>query len=83
MQGQAPQFYGLGTDVPVPADFDGDGAADLAVYRPEVGGWYVFGMETQFIGLSIDVPVPADYDGDGAAEGGGVSARVRVRVCRG
>ena len=28
-------------DVPAPRDFDGDGKADVAVYRPSSGVWYV------------------------------------------
>ena len=50
-------------------DFDGDGRTDVAVFRPENGGWYINcscrNFRSEVFGQSGDKPVPADYDGDG------------------
>ena len=47
------------------ADYDGDGTADIAVFRPTNGLWKVRGVTSAYFGTSADVPVPQDYDGDG------------------
>lgn len=53
-----------------PFDFDGDRKADLAVFRPTDGVWYILNSNTGAtgsfrFGISGDIPVAADYDGDG------------------
>ncbi len=59
------------TTVPRPTanDFDGDGKADLSVFRPADATWYIYQSLTNSVrsepwGLLGDRIVPADYDGD-------------------
>jgi hypothetical protein len=38
--------FGLNGDVPAPADYDGDGRADIAVFRTSDGVWYLLNSST-------------------------------------
>jgi hypothetical protein len=53
-------------------DFDGDGKADISVFRPSSGTWYLQQSTSGFtgaqFGVSTDKIVPADYDGDGKTD---------------
>ncbi|HEX8565919.1 MAG TPA: VCBS repeat-containing protein, partial [Pyrinomonadaceae bacterium] len=58
--------WGVSSDKFVPADYDGDGKYDLAVFRS--GIWYIMGSAGAFraehFGSPGDIPQPGDYDGD-------------------
>ena len=57
-------------------DFDGDGRADVSIYRPETGEWFIQKSGENGTPLyriwgapsSADLAVPADYDGDGVTD---------------
>ena len=57
--------WGSSTDSPVPGDFDGDGIADIAVWRGSEGNWYILQSaisgitpdnRLDFLGNSTDTP---------------------------
>ncbi len=49
-------------------DYDGDGSAEIAVFRPASGFWAVRGLTRAYYGRSGDIPVSGDYTGDGLSE---------------
>lgn len=48
-------------------DYDGDGTAEIAVFRPASGLWAMRGLSRFYFGRAGDFPVSGDYQGDGTA----------------
>lgn len=64
--------FGLPNDIIVPGDYDGDTIADIAVWRPSDGKFYVQRSTVGFVafhwGMAGDVPVPAEYSANGITD---------------
>lgn len=60
--------WGANGDIPVPANYAGSSGAELTVYRPSTGRWWIRGSTANVVIAGGGVPVPADYDGDGDAD---------------
>ena len=52
----------------ISGDYDGDGYADIAIFRPATGLWAIRGISRLYFGGAGDELVPADYNGDGSAD---------------
>lgn len=58
---------------PTNFDYDGDGKADISVYRPSNNYWYITQSSNSaftftYFGAPGDIAVPGDYDGDGKTD---------------
>ena len=49
-------------------DYNGDGKAEIAIFRPSTGLWAVRGLGRIYFGTRGDIPVSGDYNGDGCAD---------------
>jgi subtilisin-like proprotein convertase family protein len=49
-------------------DFDGNGSADIAVFRSSTGSWYAQNQLAAQFGAAGDVVVAGDYNGDGTTD---------------
>jgi uncharacterized delta-60 repeat protein len=60
------------TDSHTQFDFDGDGKADISIFRPSEGNWHLSrsqsGFSLQNFGIPGDVITPGDFDGDGKTD---------------
>ncbi len=71
--GQGAAYYFAIQPPKVKFDYDGDGKADVSIFRPLNGQWWYsrssdFSTRALTFGLSSDKPEPADYDGDGKTD---------------
>jgi hypothetical protein len=71
--GQGAAYYFTVQPPKVKFDFDGDGLADISIFRPISGQWWYQRSLNNTVtalqfGTSTDKPVPADYDGDGKTD---------------
>lgn len=55
-------------DIAIPADYDGDGKAELATRRPQENRFVVKNGQNITFGEKLGLPVPGDYDGDGKTD---------------
>jgi hypothetical protein len=72
--------WGEAGDVPTPADYDGDGDVDLAVWRPSTGEWRISSLDGTFTSTVVldlgvhgaarpgDIPLQGNFVGSAIAD---------------
>ncbi|MEA1926578.1 MAG: hypothetical protein U9N73_00100 [Candidatus Auribacterota bacterium] len=50
------------------SDYDGDGTADIGIFREGIGLWAIRGITRCYFGAENDSPASGDYNGDGTTD---------------
>jgi len=53
---------------PAGGDYNGNGTADIAIFRPNSGLWSIRGVTRVYFGANNDLPAPGDYNGSGTTD---------------
>jgi len=50
-------YFGTGSDHPIPGDYEGDGTADIGIFRGNSGLWAIRSVTRSYFGKVGDIPV--------------------------
>ncbi len=65
IRGLSSLYFGLDSDQAIPGDYNGDGTADIGIFRSSTGLWKIKDITLFYLGAEGDIAVPGDYDGSG------------------